>query len=64
MRRMGNQFVGKQLLGFVREIPGVSVAKAVNLSLDRFADRGMTVAQAADRRSPRCVEISLPAGVV
>ena len=61
---MGNQFVGEQFLGFVHEIAGVRAPKAVNLPLDGFADRRMTVAQAADCRSPRCIEIPLTASVV
>ena len=63
MRRMGNQFVGEQFLRLVRKIPGVSVPKAVNLSLYSFADRGVTVTQTTDCRSSRRVEIPLPAGV-
>jgi hypothetical protein len=61
---VGNQLVGEQLLGLVRKIPGVSVAKAVNLSLNGFADRRVTVAQAADGRSSRRVEVSFSASVV
>jgi hypothetical protein len=61
---MGNQFVGEELLGLVRKIPGVRVAETVNLSLNGFANRRMTVTQAADGRSSRRVEIPLPVRVV
>jgi hypothetical protein len=61
---VGNEFVCQELLGFVRKIPGVSVAEAIHLTLNGLADRRVTVAQAADGGSSRRIEIALAASVV